>query len=149
MKNIGSQYQPSHDEAPITKKYVAVTLNLLTDVEGLHRAYARDNGIYIRTNTMFVAGTKDFPQDHWEYFPKLQIHITYNTLRYINADKAFKNNDALYPDPKITSLVWHSSGGAVAFEMQKQCPDIIFKTTTYGAPAMSSTTPDTINNKQI
>ena len=90
MKHIGSQYQPSHDKAPITKQYEAITLNPLTDLAGLHRAYARDNGIYIRHTIMFVAGTKDFPQDHWEYFSKLPIHITYNTLRYINADKALE-----------------------------------------------------------
>ena len=68
MKHIGSQYQPSHDKAPITKQYEAITLNPLTDLAGLHRAYARDNGIYIRHTIMFVAGTKDFPQDHWDVF---------------------------------------------------------------------------------
>ena len=38
----------------------------MTDVEGLDRAYARDNGSCIRNNTMVVSGTKDFPQDHWD-----------------------------------------------------------------------------------
>ena len=78
MKNIGSQYQPSHDKAPITTKSAPITLNALSDVEGLHRAYARDNGLYTRNDIMFVAGTKDLPQDHWGDFSKIPIilHIT-------------------------------------------------------------------------
>ena len=38
----------------------------MTDVEGLDRAYARDNGSCIRNNTMVVSGAKDFPQVHWD-----------------------------------------------------------------------------------
>ena len=64
-KHFGSQYQPSHDK-PITKQYEAVILNAMTDVEGLDRAYARDNGSCIRNTTMVVSGAKDFPQVHWD-----------------------------------------------------------------------------------
>ena len=39
----------------------------MSDVEGLDRAYARDNGIDIRNNTMVLSGTKDWPQDQWEF----------------------------------------------------------------------------------
>ena len=97
---------------------------------------------------MFVAGTKDFPQDHWDDLTKIPTNTVYNTLRYINADKALKQNDALYPDHKITSLVGHSLAGSVVLEMQKQYPDRNFKTTTYGAPVASMTAPDGINNKR-
>ena len=41
----------------------------------------------------------------------------------------------------------HSLAGAVVSEMQKQYPDINFKTTTYGAPVASTIAPDGINNK--
>ena len=97
---------------------------------------------------MFVAGTKDFPQDHWDDVTKIPTNTVYNTLRYINADKALKQNDALYPDHKITSLVGHSLAGSVILEMQKQYPDRNCKTTTYGAPVASMTAPDGINNKR-
>jgi hypothetical protein len=46
-KHIGSQYQPQLNKQPITKNSEAVRLNAMTDVEGLDRAYARENGIYI------------------------------------------------------------------------------------------------------
>ena len=42
-------------------------------------------------NTMFVARTKDFPHDAWDDVSKLPFQTTYNSLRYINADKAFHN----------------------------------------------------------
>ena len=74
---------------------------------------------------MLVAGTKDFPHDAWDDVSKLPFQTTYNSLRYINADKALNNNDSLYPDNKITSIVGHSLGGSVVLEIQKQKPDII------------------------
>ena len=70
--HIGSLYQSSYAK-PITKLSAPFTLSSLTDVEGLDRAYARDHGIYIRSNTtsMIVNGTKDFPQDHWGDISKI------------------------------------------------------------------------------
>ena len=46
-------------------------------------------------------------------------------------------------------MVAHSLGGSVVLEMRKQNPDRTFKTTTYGAPVISMTTPDNINNKRF
>jgi hypothetical protein len=148
MKNIGSQYQPSYDEQPITKNSEAIILNAMTDVEGLDRAYARDNGQYIRNTTMFVRGTKDFPQDHWDDL-KIPFNLTAESLRYRNADKALKNNELLNPEQTTTSLVGHSLGGSVVLEMQKQYPDRTFKTTTYGAPVKSISTPENIDDKRF
>ena len=79
---------------------------------------------------------------------KIPTNIVYNTLRYINADKALNNNDLLYPDHTITPLVGHILAGSVVLEMQNQYPEIKFKTTTYGAPVASMTAPDGINNKR-
>ena len=87
-KHIGLQYQPAKSNNPITTNSAPITLKSLSDVEGLQRAYARTNGVYIRNTTMFVAGTKDFPQDHWDDLSKIPTNTVYNTLRYINADKA-------------------------------------------------------------
>ena len=46
-KHIGLQYQPSIYNKPITTNSAPITLNAISDVEGLQRAHARDNGIYI------------------------------------------------------------------------------------------------------
>ena len=97
---------------------------------------------------MFVAGTKDFPQDQRDDLTTIPTNTVHNTLRYINADGALYNNDLLYPDHNITSLVGHSPAGSVALEIQKQYPDLNFKTTTYGAPVASMTAPDGVNNKR-
>ena len=124
MRKIGSQYQPAIYNKPITTNSPPITLKPLSDVEGLQRAYARTSGVYIRNTTMSVAGTEDFPQDHWDDVSKLPFQTTTNSLRYINADKPVTQNYALYPDHQITSLVGHSLAGSVIFEMQKQYIDI-------------------------
>ena len=116
--HIGSQYQTSHDTPPITKTAEAIKLNALTAVEGLTIVYARDNGIYIRHTSMFVSGTKDWPQDHWDDV-KIPCNPTAEPLRYRNADQALTTNEALYPEQQTTSLVGHSLGGSVVLEMQK------------------------------
>ena len=64
--HIGLQHKPLIYNKPITSNSAPITLNAMSDVEGLQRAYARDNGMYVRTTTMVVAGTKDFPQEAWD-----------------------------------------------------------------------------------
>ena len=46
-KNIGTQYQPPIYNKPITTNSAPITLSPLSDVEGLKRAFARDNGTHI------------------------------------------------------------------------------------------------------
>ena len=36
----------------------------ISDEEGLKRAYEAKDGLYQHYNKLFIAGTKDFPQDH-------------------------------------------------------------------------------------
>ena len=74
------------------------------------------------------------------------MQTTCNSIRYINDDKALTNNDSLYTDDTLTSIVGHSSGGSVVLEMRKQYPYIYLQTTTYRAPLISMTTPDSIDN---
>ena len=45
------------------QKYVK-QLQDITDEEGLKRAYDTRDGLYQHYNKLFIAGTKDFPQDH-------------------------------------------------------------------------------------
>ena len=40
----------------------------ITDEEGLKRAHATKYGLYQHYNKLFIAGTKDFPQDHIDDF---------------------------------------------------------------------------------
>lgn len=89
-------------------------------VEGLGRAYVRDNGIFIRNTTMCVARTKDFPQDHWGDL-KIPYNLTAESLRYRSVDKALTDNQ------QLTSLVGHSLAGSVILEMQKKYPDMNVK----------------------
>ena len=48
---------------PQQQKYVK-QLQGITDEEGLKRAYKTKDGLYQHYNKLFIAGTKDFPQDH-------------------------------------------------------------------------------------
>ena len=98
---------------------------------------------------MVVAGTQDFPHDAWDDVSKLPFLTTYNSLRYINAVEASKNDGSLYPDHRITSIVGRELGGSVVLSMQKHNTDRTFKTTTYGVPVASTTTPDNINSKRF
>ena len=36
----------------------------ITDEEGFKQAYDTKDGLYQHYNKLFIAGTKDFPQDH-------------------------------------------------------------------------------------
>ena len=101
------RYQPSHDTSPITNKYETFRLNALTDVECLDRSYARDHGLDIRNHSMFVSGTEDWPQDHWDG-AKIPFTLTAESLRSRSADKALNNHESLYPGQTITSLVGHA-----------------------------------------
>ena len=146
-KNIGTQYQPPIYNKPITTNSAPITIKPISDVEGLQMAYSRESGTYINNRTLFVAGSRD-AQDWYDNFTKIPTGTVNKALKYVNADKALKEHDELYPDNKITSLVGHSQAGSVVLEMQKQYPDRNFKTTTYGAPVVSMTAPDGINNKR-
>ncbi len=64
---FGARKRRKTNKAPINQNSEAIRLNAMSDVEGLDRAYAIDNGIDIRNNTMVLSGTKDWPQDQWEF----------------------------------------------------------------------------------
>ena len=46
-KHIGIQYQPLTYNKPRMSNSAPITLNAISDVEGLQRAYVRDNGIHM------------------------------------------------------------------------------------------------------
>ena len=50
--------------APAMRRHIAD----ITDEEGLILSYQSNNGLYQHYNNLFIAGTKDFPQDHIDDF---------------------------------------------------------------------------------
>jgi pimeloyl-ACP methyl ester carboxylesterase len=115
-----------------------ITLRNISDREGLNRATASSDKLYVHGDTLFVAGTSSW-QDAWDDL-KIPFHQTWRAQRYIDADRVLKNN------PQIKNLVGHSLGGAVVLELQNDHPDKTFKTDTYGAPEASITGPDDKDN---
>ena len=56
---IGKSTIASHRQQKLLKQ-----LQDISDEEGLKRAYDTQDGLYQHFNKLFIAGTKDFPQDH-------------------------------------------------------------------------------------
>ena len=115
-----------------------IVMQQLTDKEGLDKAYATTEKLYVHGNTMYVAGTS-YWQDVWDDL-KIPFNKTKEAQRYKDADALLGKN------PQISNLVGHSLGGASVLELQKNHSEKTFKTNTYGAPAASITRPDNVDN---
>ena len=86
----------------------------MSDEEGLKRAYEAKDGLYQHYNKLFIAGTKDFPQDHIDDL-KLPFDDTLNkTKRGRDADAYYRSHH------EIDTVIGHSLGGAVALSLEKQ-----------------------------
>ena len=57
--DIGKSPIASHRQQKLLKQNLDIT-----DEEGLKLAYESHEGLYQHYNKLFIAGTKDFPQDH-------------------------------------------------------------------------------------
>ena len=85
----------------------------ITDEEGLKRAYDTKDGLYQHYNKLFIAGTKDFPQDHIDDL-KLQFGDTLNkTKRGRDADAYYRSHH------EIDTVIGHSLGGTVSLPLEK------------------------------
>jgi hypothetical protein len=115
-----------------------IVINQLTDKEGLDKAYAREDKLYVNGNTMYVAGTS-YAQDVWDDL-KIPFFKTAWAQRYIDADALLNKN------PQVSNLVGHSLGGSSVLELQKNHGERKFKTDTYGTPAASYKMPDNKDN---
>ena len=109
----------------------------ISDEEGLKRAYSEKDGLYQHYNKLFIAGTKDFPQDHIDDL-KLPFDDTLNkTKRGRDADAYYRSHH------EIDTVIGHSLGGAVALSLEKQYkkqdgnPYGIVQSKTFGAPVVS------------
>ena len=95
---------------------------------GLSNAYKSKNKLYVKDDTLFIAGTSNL-QDVWDDL-KIPLRLTRFSQRYQDADNLLKAN------PQVNKLVGHSLAGSVGLELQKQQPDKNYDVTTYGAPVL-------------
>ena len=109
----------------------------ISDEEGLKRAYDTQDGLYQHYNKLFIAGTKNFPQDHIDDL-KLPFDDTLNkTKRGRDADAYYRSHH------EIDTVIGHSLGGAVSLALEKQYkkegsnPYGIIQSKTFGAPTVS------------
>ena len=118
------------------QKYVK-QIQDITDEEGLRLACEAKDGLYQHCNTLFIAGTKDFPLDRIGD-SKLPFDDT------LNKTKRGRDADAYYRSHRETdSVIGHSLGGAVALSLEKQykkegnIPFGIVQSKTFGPPVVS------------
>ena len=109
----------------------------ISDEEGLKRAYETRDGLYQHYNELFIAGTKDFPQDHIDHLRLPFGDTLNNTKRGRDADAYNVSHH------EIDTVIGHSLGGAVALSLEKAYkkegnnPYGIVQSKTFGAPTVS------------
>ena len=96
--------------------------------KGLDHAKKNQNKIYIKDDTMYLAGTSNL-RDVWDDL-KIPLYLTRFSQRYQDADNLLKNH------PEVKKLVGHSLAGSVSLELQKRHPYKDLDVTTYGAPVL-------------
>ena len=135
--------KPFNDDVGIVtykqQKFVK-QLQGITDEEGLKRAYDTKYGLYQPYNKLFIAGTKDFPQDHIDDL-KLQFGGTLNkTKRGRDADAYYRSHH------EIDAAIGHPLGSSVAFALEQQYIKQgnntygIIQSKPFGAPVVSGNT---------
>ena len=110
----------------------------ISDEEGLKRAYDTQDGLYQHYNKLFIAGTKDFPQDHLDDL-KLPFDDTLNkTKRGRDADAYYRSHH------EIDTIIGHSLGGSVSLALENKYkkegnnPYGIVQSKTFGSPTVST-----------
>ena len=102
----------------------------------MKRAYDTRDGLDQHYNKLFIAGTKDFPQDHIDD-SKLPFDDTLNkTKRGRDADAYYRSHH------EIDTVIGHSLGGSVSLATEKykkegNNPYGVIQSKTFGAPVVS------------
>ena len=127
--DVSKSYSTSPSISRVIDVIGSTKIPTLSDAEGLKKAYALPNKVFVdnNTNKMYIAGTANL-QDVWDDL-KIPFHLTSNSQRYEQAEQALKEN------PDIKTVVGHSLGSAVGLELQKHYPNQ-FKVRTYGSPTL-------------
>ena len=135
--NVTKQFEEVHgsDFKPVSNQ------NHMSDEEGLKRAYNSPNRYYHHRNKLFVAGTKDFPQDHIE-------DMTLPWENTLNLTKRGRDVEAYYRNhmTEIDTIIGHSLGGSVALSLEEKyrhdkigIPGVgIKQVKTFGAPVVAA-----------
>jgi len=129
-----------------------------SDAEGLRKAYASPDNVFVDGDHMYVAGTtvspigddlastvrntREFIQDWTDNIEKLPLNLTKATKRYQQAYRALVKN------PQVTTLIGHSLGGAVVNEMGVSEPEK-YKTRSYAAPVFRWDLPNDENHQRF
>eukprot|EP00972_Heterocapsa_arctica_P057957 8550391-Heterocapsa_arctica.AAC.1 len=107
----------------------------ISDEDGFTKAYAATNGLYQHYNKLFIAGTRDFPRDHWDDL-NIPFHQTLNGKRGRDAEACYKAHH------EVDTVIVHSFGGAIALNMQRRYvkqgdnPYGIIQSKTFGSPTI-------------
>ena len=133
--------KPFNDDVGVvdtTQQKNVKQLQDITDEEGPKRAYGTRDGLYQHYNKLFIAGAKDFPQDHIDDL-KLPFDDTlHKTYRGRTADAYYRSHH------ETDTVIGRSLGGAVLLSLEKQGkkegnnPYGIVQSKTFGSPAVSS-----------
>ncbi len=124
------QFQDFPEEPEVKQEMIRDTI---TDTDGLDRAYANTH-VYIHGDTLYIAGSHTW-RDVFDDLTKVPFYgDVRESERYQQAEKALKEN------PQIKHVIGHSLGGTVALELEKNYPDRVEWSRTYGAPVLDITT---------
>jgi hypothetical protein len=85
----------------------------ISDEDGLTKAYEATNGLYQHYNKLFIAGTRDFPRDHWDDL-KIPINQTLDGKRGRDAEAYYLSHH------EIDTVIGHSLGGAIALNLEQK-----------------------------
>ena len=103
----------------------------------MKRACDTKGGLHQHCNKSFIAGTKNFPQDHIGDLELPFYDTLYKTKRDRDADAYYRSHHG------IDTVIGHSLGGAVSLALGKQYkkegnnPYGIVQSKTFGAPTVS------------
>ena len=86
----------------------------ITDKEGLKRSYETKYGSHQHYNKLYIAGTKDFPQDHIDDFKLLFDDTSNETKRCRDADAYYRSHHG------IDTVIGHSLGGSVSLALENK-----------------------------
>ena len=130
VKPINSDIEELNKNVNKTIEKVQVNpprVDIISDNEGLKRAYATDKGLYKHGQTLYIAGTKSFG-DVVDDVLRIPLYgNSRNIQRYKDAREFIDNNS------DIRTVVGHSLGGQTALELEKNYSHIQ-NSRTYGAP---------------
>ena len=109
--------KPYNDKVSIadtTQQKNVKQLQCISDEGGLKRAYDTRDGLYQHYNKLFIAGTKDFPQDHID-----DLRLPFGDT--LNKTKRGRDADAYYRSHhEIDTVIGHPLGPSVGLALQQK-----------------------------